>query len=122
MEITIQQNSKYGLVVSSRVIAKELGKRHDHVIRDLEKILETPNVGSLNLETSNLSSLIIPSFYRTQGQKREYKEYLLTKDGFTLYMFNIQGYQDFKLAYINKFNEMEKSIERTKSNTSSCIL
>lgn len=100
MEITIQENSKYGLVVSSRVIAKELGKRHDNVVRDLEKILET----------SNLSSLIIPSFYRTQGQKREYKEYLLTKDGFTLYMFNIQGYQDFKLAYINKFNEMEKLI------------
>lgn len=100
MEITIQENSKYGLVVSSRVIAKELEKRHDHVIRDLEKILETPNVGSL----------IIPSFYRTQGQKREYKEYLLTKDGFTLYMFNIQGYQDFKLAYINRFNEMEKLI------------
>ena len=112
MEITIQQNSKYGLVVSSRVIAKELGKRHDNVIRDLEKILETPNVGSLNLETSNLSSLIIPSFYRTQGQKREYKEYLLTKDGFTLYMFNIQGYQDFKLAYINKFNEMEKELKK----------
>ena len=100
MEITIQENSKYGLVVSSRVIAKELGKRHDNVVRDLEKILET----------SNLSSLIIPSFYRTQGQKREYKEYLLTKDGFTLYMFNIQGYQDFKLAYINRFNEMEKLI------------
>ena len=102
MEITIQENSKYGLVVSSRVIAKELGKRHDNVVRDLEKILET----------SNLSSLIIPSFYRTQGQKREYKEYLLTKDGFTLYMFNIQGYQDFKLAYINRFNEMEKELKK----------
>ena len=105
MEITIQENSKYGLVVSSRVIAKELGKRHDNVVRDLEKILET----------SNLSSLIIPSFYRTQGQKREYKEYLLTKDGFTLYMFNIQGYQDFKLAYINKFNEMEKALREPKA-------
>ena len=100
MNITIQENNQYGLVVSSRVIAKELEKRHDHVIRDLEKILETPNVGSL----------IIPSFYRTQGQKREYKEYLLTKDGFILYMFNIQGYQDFKLAYINRFEEMEKLI------------
>ena len=100
MEITIQENCKYGLVVSSRVIAKELEKRHDHVIRDLKKILEKPNMGSL----------IIPSFYRTQGQKREYKEYLLTKDGFILYMFNIQGYQDFKLAYINRFEEMEKLI------------
>lgn len=37
-------------------------------------------------------------------------------------MFNIQGYNDFKMAYINKFNEMEKSlqeitmIENTKAN------
>ena len=100
MEITIQENCKYGLVVSSRVIAKELGKEHSKVLRTLDEILEKPN----------MASLIIPSFYRTQGQKREYKEYLLTKDGFILYMFNIQGYQDFKLAYINRFNEMEKLI------------
>lgn len=104
MEITIQQNNKYGLVVSSRVIAKELGKEHSKVLRTLDEILEKPN----------MASLIIPSFYRTQGQKREYKEYLLTKDGFTLYMFNIQGYQDFKLAYINKFNEMEKALRESK--------
>lgn len=110
MEIAIQENSQYGLVVSSRAVAKELGKRHDHVIRDLKQILENPNVGSLNSENSNLSSLIIPSAYRTNGQKRTYKEYLLTKDGFTLYMFNIQGYQDFKMVYIQKFNEMEKAL------------
>lgn len=27
-------------------------------------------------------------------------------------MFNIQGYNDFKMAYINKFNEMEKALEQ----------
>lgn len=48
------------LVVSSRVIAKELGKRHDNIIRDLENILQ-------NSETSNLSSLIIPSIYKVNG-------------------------------------------------------
>lgn len=99
MEITIQKNSKYGLVVSSRVVALHLGKRHKNVIRDLEQIL----IGS------DLSRLIIPSNYK-DSKNRNYKEYLLTKDGFTLYMFNIQGYQDFKLAYINRFNEMEKLI------------
>lgn len=102
MEIVIQENSQYGLVVSSRTVAKELGKLHKNVVRDLEQILES----------SNLSSLIIPSTYKTEGQKRSYKEYLLTKDGFTLYMFNIQGYQDFKIAYIQKFNEMEKMLNQ----------
>lgn len=103
METKIQE-SKYGLVVSSRDVAEQLGKRHDNVIRDLESILET----------SNLSSLIIPSFYKVDGQNRQYKEYLLTKDGFTLYMFNIRGYNDFKMAYIQKFNEMEKYIKETQ--------
>ncbi len=101
MEIAIQENSKYGLVVSSRVVAKELGKRHKNVIRDLEQIL----VGS------DLSRLILPSNYK-DSKNRNYKEYLLTKDGFTLYMFNIQGYQDFKMAYISRFNEMEKKLQR----------
>ena len=33
-------------------------------------------------------------------------------------MFNIQGYQDFKMAYIQKFNEMEKELKNLKSNSS----
>lgn len=95
------ENKEGQLVVSSRVIAEQLGKRHDNVMRDLDKILEN----------SNLSSLIIPSTYSVQGQKRVYKEYLLTQDGFTLYMFNIQGYNDYKLAYINAFNKMKTQLD-----------
>ena len=106
MNVLIEQNSQYGLVVNSRVVAKELGKRHADVIRELENISNSENV--------NLRSLIIPSTYKAEGQKRNYKEYLLTKDGFTLYMFNIQGYIDFKIAYINKFNEMEKALANQK--------
>lgn len=101
MNVLIEQNSQYGLVVSSRVVAKELGKLHKDVLESLRKILES----------GDFRSLIIPSTYKAEGQKRSYKEYLLTKDGFTLYMFNIQGYQDFKIAYIQKFNEMEKILK-----------
>ena len=88
------------LVVSSRVIAKQLGKKHSDVLDSLNNILEK----------GDFRSLIIPSFYQVKGQKRSYKEYLLTKDGFTLYMFNIQGYNDFKMNYINKFNRMEQAL------------
>jgi Rha family phage regulatory protein len=100
VDVKIEKNQDYGLVVSSRVIANELGKRHSDVLESLDKILEN----------GNFRSLCIPSTYRVDGQQREYKEYLLTKDGFTLYMFNIQGYNDFKMAYINKFNEMERAL------------
>ncbi|MFP5162987.1 phage regulatory protein/antirepressor Ant [Staphylococcus equorum] len=100
--INIESNSELGPVVSSRTVAEELGKRHGHVIESLEDIIS---------ENQNVGSLIIPSSYKVEGQRRSYKEYLLTKDGFTLYMFNIQGHNNFKMAYINKFNEMEQQIQ-----------
>lgn len=97
--IEIKNNNEYGPVVSSRTVAEELKREHKNVKRDLEQIL----IGS------DLSALILESDYKDiRGRKQT--EYLLTKDGFILYMFNIQGHNDFKMAYINKFNEMEKRI------------
>lgn len=103
MNYVVKIESKNGInVVSSRVVAKELGKNHSDVLDSLNNILEK----------GDFRSLIIPSNYQVKGQKRNYKEYLLTKDGFTLYMFNIQGYNDFKMAYINEFNRMEQALKK----------
>ena len=99
--IKIENNTDLGPVVSSRTVAEELGKKHHNVLRDIGNIL-------LN---SNVSSVIFESNYK-DSTGRNLKEYLLTKDGFTLYMFNIQGHNDFKMAYINRFNEMEKSLQK----------
>ena len=88
-------------VVSSRDIAEGLEKRHSHVLESLEKIIEN--------SSAEISAQFIKSHYKDISGKSN-KEYLLTKDGFILYMFNIQGYQDFKMAYINRFNEMENAL------------
>lgn len=104
--VQVNNNEKYGLVTTSRIVAQGLGKQHSHVSRTLEGLIS---------ENPNLDCLIIPTTYKVKGQKREYKEYLLTKDGFTLYMFNIQGYNDFKLAYIKEFNRMEKALKEIES-------
>lgn len=101
--VKLEKKDNY-YVVSSRVVAQELSKEHKNVLRDLDNIIST---------SSNLSSLILSSNYRDKkGEER--KEYLLTKDGFTLYMFNIQGYLDFKMAYINEFNRMEQVLKEQK--------
>lgn len=97
--VHIQNHKDLGLVVSSRVIAEGLGKRHADVLESIDRILTNGDFRSLCISSS---------YTDKKGENR--REYLLTKDGFTLYMFNIQGYNDFKLAYINKFNEMEKSL------------
>ncbi|MEE0229639.1 MAG: Rha family transcriptional regulator [Peptococcaceae bacterium] len=113
VSVELENNPQYGVVVSSRKVAEGLGKKHYHVMRDLDQILENSNLSSLenpdldSLKNSDIKANIIPATYTVANQKRKYREYLLTKDGFTLYMFNIQGYNDFKWAYIQKFNEME---------------
>ncbi len=88
--------------VSSRTIAEQLGKRHTHVLESIETIIK-------NNSTEISAELFINSTYKDNSGKSN-KEYLLTRDGFTLYMFNIQGYNDFKIAYIKRFNEMEKEL------------
>lgn len=99
LNVQIENNQDYGLVVSSRVVAQGLNKRHSDVLESLDKILTSGDFRSLCISTTYVDK---------KGEER--REYLLTKKGFTLYMFNIQGYNDFKLAYINKFEEMEKEL------------
>ena len=100
------ENYNGNYVVSSRIIANQLGKRHDSVLRDIDKLISSKFCG-------DLKKSIFPNTYK-DSKNRNYREYLLTKDGFTLYMFNIQGYNDFKMAYINEFNKMEQELKNKK--------
>ena len=95
MEMVIIKNCDGINVVSSRIVAKELEKEHSDVMRKIREVL---GVGEFSEST----------YINTQN--KEQPELLLTKDGFTLLCMNYQGYNDFKRAYINKFNEMEKEL------------
>ena len=114
--VKVERNKTYGLVVSSRVIAKGLGKRHDSVLRDIDNIMgkQSPQI------CGDLNKLISTHNYK-DSRNRNYREYLLTKDGFILYMFNIQGHNNFKISYINEFNRMEKALNERKENETKVI-
>lgn len=101
VEDKLEVNDKYGTVISSRLVAQQMGKEHKYVIKRIEDVLS-----SLSCRKDS-SIWIIPSVFKDSRGTHEYKEYLLTKDGFTLLMFNTQGYNDLKVEYINRFNEME---------------
>lgn len=55
------QNQNGKLVVSSRVIAENLNKRHSDVLESLDSISEN----------RDFRSLIIPSSYKVDGQKKK---------------------------------------------------
>ena len=93
------------LVVSSREVATNFGKNHQHVLRDIDE---------LKRGVQNWTDLFIPSSYMHEQNKQEYREYLLTRDGFTLLAMGFTGKKalDWKLKYIEAFNKMENLINK----------
>lgn len=97
-------NRNDSLVVSSREVAKNFDKNHQHVLRDVDDLKEG---------VQNWTDLFIPSNYTHEQNKQEYREYLLTRDGFTLLAMGFTGKKalEWKLRYIEAFNKMEVAIK-----------
>lgn len=95
------------LVVTSRQIAEDFGKRNSHVVEAIENKIESLTAENSEVE---ISKLFIPTTYNHNGN--EYKEYLLTRDGFTFIVMGFTGAKAdaWKLKYIEAFNKMEKTI------------
>ena len=87
---------------TSRKIADKFGKKHCNVLRDMENMLSKFG------DSDSRREMFIETTYKNRG--RDYKEYLVSQDGLTLYLFNIQGFVEEKMAYINEFNRMKKLI------------
>lgn len=95
-------------VVSSRYVAENFKKQHQHVTQAIEKLIS---------ENSLVKSMFIRSYYDTERGK-SYKEYLMNRDGFSLLVMGFTGKEalEWKLKYINAFNQMEAFITERKSS------
>lgn len=91
----IMKSSNGELIVSSRDIAAGIGKEHYDVIKKIRNILNDGEFSAVE-------------YIDNKGESRP--EYLLPKDSFILLLMNYQGYNDFKRAYIKRFNEMENML------------
>lgn len=90
-------------VTSSLQVAELFKKRHDHLLRSIESLQEdVPNFGDMFTES------YVPDFY---GRKR--KLYYMNRDGFTVLVMGFTGKKamQFKIRYINAFNQMEKRLK-----------
>lgn len=90
-------------VVSSREVANNFGKKHKHVLESIENI---------KAENSAVTKMFIESSYKA-GTGKNYKEYLLTRDGFSLLVMGFTGAKalEWKLKYIEAFNKMEEKLK-----------
>ena len=101
------------VLVSSRVVANGLGKQHKHLLRDIDVIMERLE-NNKDFNKDQIWTLFIASEYKGKNGKMN-REILMTKQGFLLYVFNIQGYDIFKLQYINEFDRLQDLLREKQS-------
>ena len=89
-------------VVSSLQVAESFEKQHKNVIQSIENLVA---------ENSAAKSLFYETTYESRGKR--YPMYLMNRDGFSLLVMGFTGKSalDWKLRYIQAFNEMEKQLK-----------
>lgn len=83
-------------------------KEHSKVLRSVETLIE-----GIAKNGDTYDHLFIESEYQDEQNKQMYKEYLLTRDGFSLLVMGFTGAKalQWKIKYIEAFNSMEQALK-----------
>lgn len=98
-------------VLDSRDVAKMIGQRHDHLIRNIDKYINDINENSAAPNLGALKFFILSTYQDAQNKTR--KCYLLTKQGCEFVANKITGKKgnQFTAQYVSLFNQMKEQIE-----------
>ncbi|MCT3570240.1 Rha family transcriptional regulator [Levilactobacillus brevis] len=90
-------------VTSSLQVADTFGKEHRNVLA---------NIGGL-LKNKHTQHMFVKGTYINSQNGQSYPEYYMNRDGFTLLAMGFTGDKalQFKLQYIDAFNEMEQQVK-----------
>nr|DAV81583.1 MAG TPA: regulatory protein [Caudoviricetes sp.] len=99
----MEQNREEILTANSRDVAEHFEKDHKHVLESIR---------NLTAENSATKSMFIETSFESRG--KFYPQYELTRDGFSLLVMGFTGAKalEWKLKYIEAFNEMERELKR----------
>ena len=123
---------------TSRIVAEKFGKRHAHIIRDIEATISTindaqvienkvqPNFG-LNENINGLKNQSVKNDYFVESSYidsigRTLKEYLITEDGLALLVMGFTGADAMrvKLKFVAEFNRMKNIINNPEQVIANC--
>lgn len=90
------------VVVSSLQVAENFGKQHKDVLESIRQILTAEN-----------SAVNFFKGYSYLKRGKQYPAYYMNRDGFSLLVMGFTGEKalDWKIKYINAFNNMEKELK-----------
>lgn len=93
------------VVTTSLLVAEKFKKEHRNVLKSIRKLMTATNVAVAKMFDEKI-------YVNDQG--KEQPMFFMNRDGFTLLAMGFTGDKaiDFKVEYINKFNEMEETIKK----------
>ena len=100
------------MLTDSLKVAEIFQRRHDDVIKSVEKLIERNEEASKdNRIFSDISRQFIKTRYKDE-QGRWQTKYMMNRDGFSLLVMGFTGKKahEWKLKYIEAFNKMERII------------
>lgn len=107
--VSIKNNQ---VVVSSRQVAENFGKRHDKLFTEIERMYGdyTVKIGAPKMVET---PLFYENVYTHPQNKQQYKEYIMNRDGFSLLVMGFTGKDalHWKMKYIAAFNDMERKLQ-----------
>lgn len=98
-------------VTTSIRVAEVFGKRHDNVMKSVNRLIGELRAQEDFTHLKNEVSRYMVGEY-TDSTGRKLKQYIMNRDGFTLLAMGFTGKKalEFKIKYINAFNEMEAKL------------
>ena len=102
-------------VCSSLEVAEKFGKRHDKLIAEIRRMY-SDLIGKGSPQNGG-AKFFFEATYENRG--KQYPMYLMNRDGFSLLAMGFTGKKalDWKLKYINAFNQMENIIREKQSQS-----
>ncbi|PDZ88977.1 Rha family transcriptional regulator [Bacillus thuringiensis] len=109
MTNNLQVNNQEVNYIDSLEVAEMTGKRHADLLRDIENYKSVLENAKLRFQ-----NFFVESSYKTSGNNKTYKSYLLTRKGCELVANKMTGEKGvlFTVAYIDRFHEMEKAVQQ----------
>ncbi|MBO7326259.1 MAG: Rha family transcriptional regulator [Clostridia bacterium] len=98
-------------LTDSLIVAEMFGKRHDNVMRSIEKLIG-------GLPKNKDTHLFEKTWYKHPQNGERYPKYLMNRDGFSLLVMGFTGKKalEWKLKYIEAFNKMEKLLSEKQTS------
>jgi Rha family phage regulatory protein len=111
MQDLVYYSPKGNAITDSVKIAEKFGKRHDHVLRDIDRLVsqladnQDPKIGVVFYQVDDVVQL----GSKTQNNRK----FIMNRDGFSLLIMGFTGKKAFafKLDFIAAFNEMEQKLK-----------